>query len=159
MYILPYCILKPHIRFTSGKHTVVWCFLTEGGTALWKTDEDTLSQEVVLQEYLTPNGFVGQARGIQNSVLLFEVDPKKTSFQDFYVWTEYLAKGQEPPADGDVWRPFHWLESTESDSTRTVLEEDEWKWADQASQMRLKGWAQGTLDTLWKVLRDAATVK
>lgn len=147
MYILPFVQpIEVTRRFEQGTQWTLWCFLTEGGTALWKTDEDQISEVQILEDYLKPNGFVGTGRGIHNNTYFFEVDPKQTSFSDFYVWTEYLAKGQEPPEDGDLWRPFHWVGS----GAEKFGNEDTWKWAEQTEDMKLKGW--GTLTTLWKTL-------
>jgi hypothetical protein len=145
MYILPYVAPKQvATRFDTGKQWTLWCFLTEGGTALWKTDEDSISESEILTDYLTPNGFVGTSRGVIQNTLFFEVDPSKTSFCDFYIWTEFLAKGQEPPAEGDVWRPFQWVGS------EVLGQDDAWKWKAASEQLKLKGW--GTLDSLWYVL-------
>jgi hypothetical protein len=149
MYIFPYC--KPTQiakRFDTGAQWVLWCFLTEGGHALWKTDEDLLSSEDVVRDYCIPNGFVGRVTGVEKNTVFFEVDPKKTNFNDFYLWTEFLAKGQEPPLTSDLWIPFYWV----GDASKAPGGEDEWRWMAQTESQSIKGW--GSLKTMWQVLRD-----
>ena len=111
------------------KMFTAWIFLTEGGTKLWKTDEDCLSNKEILEQYLTPNGFHGRVKCVQScakahdctsagtckcpaakgDVLYYEVNPDAMNMNDFYSWTEFLASGRTPSADIDIWRPFFWL--------------------------------------------------
>ncbi len=91
------------------KMYTAWIFLTEGGTKLWKTDEDNLTNKEILEQYLTPNGFHGRVKCAKGDVLYYEVNPDAMNMNDFYSWTEFLASGRTPSTDIDIWRPFFWL--------------------------------------------------
>jgi hypothetical protein len=143
MFILPYYYQKPKISTTGFTFSTVWIFTADGGTSLWQTDEETLTEQSILEEYLEPNGFVGQSKGIFENCLIFEIDPKQTNLSDFYTWTDFLGKGQVPPQSCDVWRPFHWVSDSQED--------DSWGWTSQAEQLSLGKF--GSLAKIWKLLQ------
>jgi hypothetical protein len=144
MFILPYILQGPQKSSTESSLTVAWIFTLHGGNGIWETDEELLSEEYIVQEYLEPNGFYGQSKGILENCLVYEVDPSRTKLSDFYMWSDFLGKGQAPPEGCDVWRPFFWVGNSQ------LGEEDSWGWETQARELSLGKF--GTADKIWKLI-------
>lgn len=165
MFICPY-YLKANHQTDSSNATVkiwtAWIFLAEGGTKLWKTDEETLSNKEIIEQYLAPNGFHGRVTcvtpgtgvpgvasalpsekqaAVRGGVLYYEVNPSAMNMSDFYTWTEFLATGSAPAAGVDIWRPFLWL----GDEPGV---DDEYLWR---AEMKSVG-KLGFLDEFWEVV-------
>ena len=102
MFILPYYIVKSSDTF------IAWIFL-ESGKTLWKTNEKKITNKKIIEDYLTPNGFVGTCVCVKEDVLYFEVDPTQMKMSSFYTWTDFLSQSKPIP-DIDIWRPFVWVE-------------------------------------------------
>ena len=145
MFIIPYFLKSPKSSTTGFAFTVAWIFTTDGGSNIWQTDEETLSEESILQDYLEPNGFIGTSKGIIENCLVFQVDPDKTNLSDFYTWTDFLGKGQIPPLSCDVWRPFQWISDTSPGEDKDV-----WGWRMQAEKLSLGNF--GSLEKVWDTI-------
>ncbi len=152
MFLIPYYleqISHPKAEFSM---TIAWVFLTEGGTHLWcSDDQEEVNQEFLEQEYFQANGFVGHTTlfDTERGLCCFQVDPAKTKFADFYMWTDFLQKQEDIPQDCDIWRPFFWIGSRELGS------KDEWDWLSETEEQPLGSF--GTAKDLWQVLRIATT--
>lgn len=129
--------------------------MSEGGTKLWKTDEDTLSNKDIIEQYLVPNGFYGRVisppvskqsvskASAKSGVLYYEVNPDMMNMSDFYTWTEFLASGNVPTSDIDIWRPFLWLGDTPGG-------DDEYLW-----RAEVKSAAKVSfLDDFWQIVKQ-----
>lgn len=144
MFILPYIRQPSKSSTTDFSLTVAWVFTIQGGTGIWETDEEILADDRCIQEYLEPNGFYGVSKGIVDNCLVYEVDPSRTKLSDFYMWSDFLGKGQAPPEGCDVWRPFFWVGDTD------IGEEDGWGWLSQTSELSLGKF--GAVSKIWKLL-------
>lgn len=96
MFICPYVLKKEKSIWTA------WIFLTDGGKTLWKTDEETLNTQEILDQYLIPNGFHGTVKCVKDTILYYEVNAE--CMDTFYTWHDYLKTGILPSQD--IWRPF-----------------------------------------------------
>ena len=109
MLICPYYLKANYNEGSHVKIWTAWIFMSEGGTKLWKTDEDSISNKEMIEQYLAPNGFYGRVTCAKGGVLYYEVNPDTMNMCDFYIWTEFLASGNTPTSGIDIWRPFLWL--------------------------------------------------
>ena len=133
MFICPY-----YLNVTNQYNTSLWkawIFLSEGGTKLWKTDEDGLSIEEIIDQYLKPNGFCGTVKSVKDGVIYYEVNPKEMKLDDFYSWKDFLECANIPRLDIDLWRPFIWLGK-----------DDEFMWNNEIKSFGKLGW----LEEFWK---------
>jgi hypothetical protein len=121
MFIVPYILKKE-----SPNSSTLWLFLTNG-SAVWETDEENCSQEFIVENYLTPNGFFGKAK-IIDKILYYKLD-KRTDMSNFYTWAEFLEKEVEIPKT-DLFRPFIWL-------GEEIGERDDWGWYEECEQISL----------------------
>jgi hypothetical protein len=144
MLIIPYRLQPPQKSTTDFTMTVAWIFTTCGGTAVWETDEATPTEQQVIEDYLHANGFFGTSRGVHDDCLFFEIDPEKTKFSDFWVWSDFLEKGHAPSENIDVWRPFFWIGEV------GVGQDDSWGWMNQTKELTLTKF--GSLDKFWKII-------
>lgn len=142
MFICPYYLKANHQPNAQVKLWTAWVFLSEGGTKLWKTDEESLSNKEIIELYLAPNGFHGRVVAVKGGVLYYEVNPDAMNMDDFYTWTEFLASGKVPSAGIDIWRPFLWLGDVPGG-------EDEYMWR---AEMKSVG-KLAFLDELWSVIK------
>ena len=102
MQIIPY-----YIEEQTPKTKVAWVFLMKGGKNPWQTDEKgKLTNKFIVDNYLTPNGFVGQVACVKGDIMYFQVKPAAMKMGDFYTWTDFLKDAKEIPSDTDIWRPF-----------------------------------------------------
>jgi hypothetical protein len=148
MYLLPYTLQKVSHEKAEFSMWIVWVFLTNGGTEVWKTDEEESNQTTVESEYFEANGVHGQTTlfDTDQGICLFEIDTTRTHFADFYMWTDFLQKNQTVPPGCDIWRPFFWVGSHE------LGVKDEWNWQSETSDLSLGSF--GTATDLWQVLRN-----
>ena len=140
MFIIPYSFDSCVNSSTGCKVWKVSVFLTKGGTEIWETDHDMSDQEII-DTYLTPNGFVGEGIS-KNGTFYFKLKKELTNFSDLYTWTEFLEKEQDIP-DVPILRPFLWIGDE-------IGVKDDWGWADQCKEIQLGRY--GTLLTLWSEL-------
>ena len=146
MLLLPYVLHKVSHEKAQFQMWILWVFLTNGGTHVWETDEETPDQEFVVSEYLEPNGFLGTVKLFTKNVCLYEIDPAKTNFSDFYLWNDFLRKNEEIPAGCDIWRPFFWI------GTRELGRKDEWQWDNEAADLVLPNF--GSVSMLWQTIHQ-----
>jgi len=142
MYLIPFFIEEPKITSLGCKMWTVWVFTSKGGKEIWQTEKrkvDTIVQE----EFLNNNLYGSVIPTIQKDVLLYKIDTEATNISEFYTWKDML---QGTSCHEEIWRPFFWV------GTSRYGETDEWGWEDEAKEIRLGPF--GTVDTLWKVLRD-----
>ena len=132
MFILPYIRKDP--CSTEVPLTQLWLFLAQGGTQVWKTDEQTPTPEYIVREYLEANGLYGTAC-VKGDCLYYEIDTIKTNKNSFYTW---LDEGVE---ELECWRPFFWL----GDAS------DTWGWAEIAREMSLGSF--GSFERIWNDLQ------
>lgn len=137
MYILPFTQIP--LKASGFEATTLWLFLVNGGTQIWKTDEECSEEEEAVREYLEPNGFRGVSRGVWEDCLLYEVEAEV--MKGFYTWTDMLAD-RENLKYIDVWRPF------------LLLKDPEYCWKEQTDTLPLAPPFQ-TLGDLLAVLRQA----
>lgn len=85
-------------------------FLSNSGKTVWQIEETTVTEQQLQEEYLQPNGFVWKQIVFTPSIVYVEIDPDKTSLQDFYTWEE--AQNQRV----ECWRSFYFFkDATGSD--------------------------------------------
>lgn len=107
MHIVPYYIVE---QTTDPLTYTAWIFMKNGGKTSWETDEKgKVTTKFIVDNYLTPNGFVGSLNCVKGDYMYFEVDPAAMKLTDFYKWTDFLRDGRSPPSDLDIWRPFIWV--------------------------------------------------
>ncbi len=147
MFLIPYVLHRTSHEKAQFQMWIVWVFLSEGGTHVWQTDEESPTQDFVLSEYFEPNGMFGQVKLFTESVCLYEIDPARTQFSDFYMWQDFLQKQQPIPKTCDVWRPFFWI------GTKEFGTQDEWQWQAEAENLVLPNY--GPVSQLWETLRQA----
>jgi hypothetical protein len=145
MFILPYILQPPQKSSTDFTLRVAWIFTIHGGGGIWETEEELLSEEKVIQEYLEPNGFYGVSKGIIENCLVYEVDPSRTKLSDFYMWSDFIGKGQPPSEGCDIWRPFFWLGDSQ------LGEDDAWGWESQTTEVSLGKF--GSVSKVWELLK------
>ena len=136
MFIIPYYLDETINSSSEFKLWKIHVFLVKGGTEVWETDEPCNTQETI-DNYLTPNGFVGEHKFYKGS-LYFKMD-KSMDLSNLYNWKEFLEKAEDIP-DVPVLRPFFWV----GDKPGV---KDDWGWAEQCSEITLGKY--GSLDKLW----------
>lgn len=150
MHLIPYFLHRASAEKSQFQMWILWVFLPQGGTHVWQTDEESPSQEFVVQEYLEPNGFLGKVKSFDSNLCLYEIDPLKTKFSDFFLWTEFLKANKEIPPTCDIWRPFFWI------GTRELGAQDEWCWKEETESLMLSSF--GSVSTLWDTIRQAVAI-
>jgi len=136
MFIIPYYVDETITSSSEFKLWKVWVFLAKGGTEVWETEEPCNTQET-MDNYLTPNGFVGQHTFYKGS-LYFKMD-KSMDLSNLYNWKEFLEKAEDIP-DIPVLRPLFWV----GDKPGV---KDDWGWSEQCSDVILGKY--GSLEKLW----------
>jgi hypothetical protein len=139
MFIIPYYLDETVKSSSDFKLWKVWVFLVNGGKQVWETDEPCTTQETI-DNYLTPNGFVGQHTFYKGS-LYFKID-KSMNLSDLHNWKDFLEKAEDIP-DVPVLRPLIWV----GDKPGV---KDDWGWSEQCAEVSLGKY--GTLETLWQGL-------
>ena len=131
---------------------IAWVFLIDAGTQVWKTDEDIPELSAIETDYMEANGFYGRVTlfDTEKGVCCFEIDPARTKFADFYMWTDFLSQQKEIPKGCDIWRPFFWIGS------RELGTQDEWDWDCETCEVGLGPF--GTAHDIWQVLRNTASI-
>ena len=95
MFILPW------IR-QDGKKGVNRVLAFMFNNTLWKTDEEILSEDEILRDYLKPNGFILGKRSFWLDGVWFPEISQETNISEFY-----FQKDQ--PAEDDLrWVNFYW---------------------------------------------------
>ena len=136
MFIIPYYLDETINSSSEFKLWKIHVFLVKGGTEVWETDEPCNTQETI-DNYLTPNGFVGEHKFYKGS-LYFKMD-KSMDLSNLYNWKEFLEKAEDIP-DVPVLRPLVWV----GDKPGV---KDDWGWSEQCSEITLGKY--GSLDKLW----------
>lgn len=109
MKVVPFYLNQKQSQLTITNLTL---FLSNGGKSIWQTEEATVTEKQLKEDYLEPNGFVWK-RIVQTPTCFFvEIDSKKTSLQDFYTWEEAQKSGKRV----ECWRSFYFFkDATGSD--------------------------------------------
>lgn len=89
--------------------TMLKLFLAHGGKALWRTDEQSLTEKQIQEDYLLPNGIIAEKILLQKDIAFVEVNPEKTHLEDFYTWEEALTN----PARPECWRTYWFFTDTQ----------------------------------------------
>lgn len=126
----------------------IWVFLSEGGTEVWQIDDSptqALSPEDIYTEHCVSNGLIGTPfYSSSKNTLFVEINKEKTNINDFYSWNDFFSKGQQPPKELDVWRPFFWLGET-SDT-------DMFGWKSIAARQSLGTTGFGSIADIWEAV-------
>ena len=150
MFIVPYILEPYHTSKSEFKIWISWIFMVNGGKAIWETDEDSIGEREVVKQYLEPNNLFGTVKYCDSNVLLLEIDAKRTKFSEFYNWTDML-EGRIPASNAiELWRPWMWIGESAFGNT------DSWGWKQEVDAIPLGKF--GTVDTLWKLLKENALV-
>jgi len=140
MYIIPYVLELPAESKSDFKVWTAWVFLQDGGQKVWYADETSI--EEIKREYLEPNNFIGEIC-VKGDCVLVKIDPVKTKLSDFYIWTEFLARGEQIPKC-DLWRPFVWIGELNPGVS------DDWEWNEECKKLPLGQF--GSLFRFWSLL-------
>lgn len=108
MKVLPF-ILKE--KQGSLAITNLSLFLAHGGRSFWQTEELTISNKALEEEYLLPNGLFPKSVHASKEIVYVWIDENKTNVNDFYMWEEAYKHPQKP----ECWRSFYFFK----DSTGT----------------------------------------
>jgi hypothetical protein len=151
MFIVPF-FKKNSVKSSAGFDIqTVWVFLTAGGTTIWETEETNdakCSEKFVIENYLTPNGFIGKVFKKTKKTLFFEINLEATNIDNFYSWSDFLKKESPIPDQLELFRPFLWI----GDAAAEVDEENDWGWMEECREVSLGKF--GTLADLWDGLRE-----
>ena len=90
----------------SLKATGLSVFLAQAGRTLWQTDEPSVSEAQLKEEYLLPNGLIPKQIIILGQIAYVEIDKDKTNRNDFYTWDEALQNPGKP----ECWKLFSFFE-------------------------------------------------
>jgi hypothetical protein len=109
MKVLPFYLKQKQTQVSITNLTL---FLANGGKALWQTEETTVTEKQLKEEYLEPNGFVWKQIVQTPDVFYGEIDSQKTPLQDFYTWED----AQKSKDRVECWRSFYFFkDATGSD--------------------------------------------
>ncbi len=86
-------------------------FLANGGRSFWQTEELTVSNKALEEEYLLPNGLIPKRIFSTKDLVYVWIDEEKIKINDFYMWEEAYKHPQKP----ECWRSFYFFK----DSTGT----------------------------------------
>jgi len=122
----------------------LWVFTEKGVHDIWSCDDT--DKNGIINTHFLPNNIYGTYVPTKRSdIFLYKVDTTKTLVSDFYTWNDMLT-GTE--CENEIWRPFFWIGNTH------YGESDEWGWEEELKEIRVGKF--GSVDTLWKVLRESA---
>jgi hypothetical protein len=138
MFIIPYYLDETVKSSSEFKLWKAWVFLANGGKQVWETDEPCSVKEVV-DNYLTPNGFLGTVVHSTKTCVYFKID-KSMDLSNLYTWKEFLEKAEDV-ADVPVLRPLIWV----GDKPGV---KDDWGWSEQCAEVSLGKY--GSLEKLWE---------
>lgn len=102
MKVLPFYLKQKTGQLQMTNLTV---FLSSAGKNLWQTEEQTLSEKQLREDYLEPNGFVVKKIKLIQQMYFVEIDPEKTKLEDFYKWDETFKLQQRV----ECWRSFYFF--------------------------------------------------
>jgi hypothetical protein len=102
MKVLPFFLKHKTKSLAITNFTV---FLSHSGKSVWQTDESSVTEKQLQEEYLQPNGFVDTNIHFTPQIVYVEIDPFKTPLHDFYTWEEanQLQKKVE------CWRSYYFF--------------------------------------------------
>jgi hypothetical protein len=143
MFLIPYSHTVSEV--SNFLFHTAWIFTVDGGTAMWETEEKTLSEEQLWESYLHPNGFEGSLYKVEN-VYFLEVAKESMRFSDFYEWNESLKDRTSVPNTLQLWRPFFWVEEKQKESSS-----DLWGWEEQAETLSMGSF--GSIRRFWDLRR------
>ncbi len=93
---------------TQLEMTCLCLFLSHKGKSLWTTEEPSLTESQLRQEYLDSNGLIAKRICIESQVAYVEIDTEKTNRKDFYEWEEALQSSQSL----ECWRSFYFFKDS-----------------------------------------------
>ena len=99
MKVVPFFLTQKNGQLAMTKLTI---FLAHGGKAFWQTEEETVTQQELVEQYLEVNGIVSLRIQFTQGVVFVQVDPKQTKLEDFYTWEEAYKHPQRP----ECWRSY-----------------------------------------------------
>jgi hypothetical protein len=102
MKVLPFYLKQKKGQLEMTNLTV---FLANNGKSLWQTEEQTVSEKELLEEYLKPNGFSVKKIHQNETIYFVEIDPQATNLSDFYRWEETFKLQQRV----ECWRSFYFF--------------------------------------------------
>lgn len=82
--------------------------MANGGKSFWQTEEATVSEKQLQEEYLQPNGFVAKRIVLAPTLVYVEIDPVQTPLQDFYTWEEAQTLSKRV----ECWRSYYFFKDT-----------------------------------------------
>ena len=103
MKIFPFVLKRTQ---GSLETTCLSVFLAQAGRTLWQTDELTVSQKQLEEDYLLPNGLIPKQIVFQGQIVYIQIDNDKTNRNDFYQWEEALQNPGKP----ECWRLFSFFQ-------------------------------------------------
>jgi len=143
MYLIPFFIENPKNISLGCKMWKCWVFMTNGGKELWEIPDTPI--EIIVKTHFEENNIYGKyIPTTRKDIVLYEIDTKQTCISDFYTWNDIL---QGTECKHEIWRPFFWVGSTHYGDA------DEWGWKEGLKDIRIGTF--GSVDILWKVLRDS----
>ncbi len=105
--MLPFYLKQKQAQLLITNLTV---FLSNSGKTFWQTEESTVTEKQLQEDYLQPNGFVWRRILFTPSIVYVEIDPEKTPLQDFYMWEEAQKSTQRL----ECWRSFYFFKDAMS---------------------------------------------
>ncbi len=106
MKLVPFFITEKH-----RKHLRISClhiFLAHAGRVVWKTEEEYLTKEQILEDYCIPNGFEVEQLWIDGGTAYIQVK-QGSPLSEFYSWEEAAKHPQKP----ECWRKFFFFQDSE----------------------------------------------
>jgi hypothetical protein len=106
MKLVPFFITEKH-----RKHLVISClhvFLAHAGKAVWKSEEDILTKDQILNDYCEPNGFEVEQIWIEGGIAYIQVK-QGSNLSEFYTWEESAKHPQKP----ECWRKFFFFQDNQ----------------------------------------------
>lgn len=83
-------------------------FLSQAGKKLWESEEETLTKEELLENYLYPNDLHPLRIHFAGKIVYIEIDSSKTKLNDFYTWEEAMKHPQKP----ECWRNYYFCKDS-----------------------------------------------
>jgi hypothetical protein len=139
MFLLPFYTTKSEVKDLFQFHTA-WIFMLQGGSQIWETEEANLTFDEIDRLYFKPNGLSGKLFSIHENIVLYEIDQTQTKLSDFYVWNEFLSKEEPISQTKDIWRPFFYLDTVDTDN---------WDWKQQTETIIFPKF--GSIQKFWKL--------
>ena len=104
MKLVPFFITRKNRK--NLEVSCLYVFLAHGGKAVWKTEENKITEKEILEEYCLPNGFEVEKIWIEEKEnIAFIQISSSSNLNDFYSWEESAKHPQKP----ECWRKFYFF--------------------------------------------------